>query len=66
MMFFTVIGWLLCLSISLMWTIGGPILFAGLSQFGGGSAKAGWIPFLLGCGCLYLLFTHIPFHISIS
>lgn len=65
-MFFTVLGWIFCLVISLIWTIGGPILIAGLSQFGGGSGKAGWIPFLLGCVCLYIVFTHIPFHITFS
>lgn len=65
-MFFTIIGWLILTVFALCSTIVGPIVFAGLSAFGGGSSKAGWIPFVFGCVALYFLFKHIPFHITIS
>lgn len=65
-MFFSIIGWLALVIIALGATIGGPIVIGGLSQFGGGSGKAGWIPFGLGCVALYFLFTNAPFHIVLS
>lgn len=65
---FAIIGWLLLVIISFICTVCGPALFMGLSQLSGGPGgwKVGIIPFSVGSVALYFLFTHIPFHITLS
>ena len=65
-MIFAIIGWGLCVIFTIAWLVLAPSILSGLSQFGGGHGKHSWIaPFVIGCTCLYFLFTHAPFHITI-
>ena len=65
-MFFTVLGWLILVILSLGFMIGGSIAVIVGSAFSGDKPWPVLIPLCVGAFFIYLLFAHAPFHIVFS
>lgn len=63
-----VIGFIICLIVNLAVTFIAPFLCILAASFSGKSEERWWalVPFVIGCGLLYLTIAHSPFHITLS